>query len=62
MNQSLNGFGLSLSQDSLGSTFDVLKNLTLKRFLPVYGGYQAIQYLNFLTEREKEIMCTSPFQ
>ena len=54
MNQSLNGFGLSLSQDSLGSTFDVLKNLTLKRFLPVYGGYQAIQYLNFLTEREKD--------
>lgn len=54
MNQSLNGFGLSLSQDSLGSTFDVLKNLTLKRFLPVYGGYQAIQYLNFLTERKKD--------
>lgn len=50
LNQTLSGVGLGLSLDNSKSGYDILKNLVLKRFLPVYGGYQAYQYINYLTE------------
>ena len=40
--------------DSIGSSKEILTNLTLKRFLVVYGFYQTMQYVTMLTERGKE--------
>ena len=37
---------LSLSEHSLGSTWDIFKNLGLKRVLPAYAGIQGFRYLN----------------
>ena len=50
MNQALSPFGLALSSESTGSAFSTAKNLILKRFLPLYAGYQAINYLDYLSE------------
>lgn len=51
MNQAFSPFGLALSEDSIGTTGDVIKNLLLKRFLPVYAGYQGLEYITYLSER-----------
>lgn len=53
LNQTLSNIGLGLSTDSTKSAFDVLKNLTLKRFLPIYAGYQGYQYMLHLTENDE---------
>ena len=50
MNDALKPFGLALSPESLGSTQSVILNMILKRFLPIYMGYQGLQYINYLTE------------
>lgn len=54
MNQAFKPFGIALGNDSIGSIGDVLKNLLLKRFLPIYMGYQGIEYLTYLSEGEDE--------
>lgn len=54
INDTIAGLGIGLSNESMGSTFDEAKNLILKRALPVYMGYQAFQYVNYLTEGKKD--------
>lgn len=54
LNQTLSNIGLGLGMDSIGSSKEILTNLTLKRFLVVYGFYQTMQYVTMLTERGKE--------
>ena len=53
VNSTLNIAGLGLSTKSLGSSQDVLKNLITKRALPVFLGYNAYEYINYLTEDEE---------
>lgn len=51
VNSTLSMAGLGLSTDSTTSAGGILKNLLLKRALPVYLGYNALQYGISLTER-----------
>lgn len=53
MNQALNPFGLALSPESVGTVGDTIKNMITKRFLPAYAGYQAFQYINYLSEDDE---------
>lgn len=53
MNQGLSNFGLALSNESIGSVQSVIMNLLLKRFLPIYLGYQGISYITSLTEDDE---------
>lgn len=46
--------GIGLSVDSLSSPLNVLKNLGLKRALPLYVGYNAIQFGIMLTEHDED--------
>lgn len=46
--------GLGFSSDSLGSPLDVFKNLMLKRALPIYVGYNAMQFGIMLTEHDED--------
>ena len=46
--QSLASFGLDLSNESKKSSLDIIKNMVLKRFLPIYAGYQAFEMLNMI--------------
>lgn len=46
--QSLASFGLDLSNESKRSSFEMVKNMVLKRFLPIYAGYQAYEMLNMI--------------
>lgn len=50
LNATLNQIGLGLSNDKLGSAFDVFKGLMLYRILPVYGAVQTWDYLNYESE------------
>ena len=50
VNSSLSIAGLGLGVDSETSTIGIMKNLMLKRVLPVYLGYNAVQYGIHLTE------------
>lgn len=52
--QSLAPFGLDLSTKSKANVVNLTSNLVLKRFLPVYAGYQIYEYMNYLTEWETE--------
>ena len=47
INSTLNQVGLGLPNESLGSTFDIFKNLLLYRVAPVWLGVEAWQYLNY---------------
>lgn len=49
LNESIAPFGIGLSNESMGDITSTFKNLLLKRFLPVYLGYNAVQYVNYLT-------------
>lgn len=42
--------GLGFSSDSTGSTFDLIKNITTKRVLPVMGAFALYDYLNYESE------------
>ena len=46
--------GVGLSVDSLGSPLAVLKNLGLKRALPIYVAYNAMQFGIMLTEHDED--------
>lgn len=50
LNATLNQIGLGMSNEKLGSAFDVFKNLMLYRIMPVYGAVQAWDYLNYESE------------
>lgn len=52
--QSLAPFGLDLSTKSKSNVIKLTSNMILKRFLPIYAGYQTYEYLNYLTEWETE--------
>lgn len=54
LNQLMSSMGMGLSLDSTKSTFDVAKNLLLKRFLPAYGAYQAWNFINMFGENNTE--------
>lgn len=54
MNQALGNFGLALSNKSIGSVQEVIINLLLKRFLPIYLGYQGLEYMISLTDDPDE--------
>lgn len=43
-------FGLGFSANSTGSTMDMVKNIALKRVLPVAGALAAYDYLNYESE------------
>lgn len=47
LNATLNQVGLGLSNDKLGSAFDVFKNLVAYRVLPVVGAVAAWDYINY---------------
>lgn len=53
INSTLNIAHLGLSVDSMSSSQAILGNLILKRALPVVAGYNAFEYLNYLTEDEE---------
>ena len=46
--QSLASLGLDLSNESKRSSLDIVKNVVLKRFLPIYAGYQAFEMINMI--------------
>ena len=46
----LEGIGLNLSNNSTGSTLDIIKNIGLKRILPVASSIAVYNYLNFESE------------
>ena len=50
MNQALGSFGASLSSESTQSVGGTAFNLIAKRFLPLYLGYQGLQFFTMLTE------------
>lgn len=54
MNEAVKPFGIAFSNESIGSTQDFIKNMLLKRFLPVYAGYKGFQYINYLTEDKND--------
>lgn len=54
LNQTLSNVGVGLGTESIGSAKDILVNLTTKRFLLVYGLYQTMQYVTYLTEKRNE--------
>ena len=54
VNSTLGVGGLGLSVDSLGRPTDIVQNLMLKRALPVYLGYNALQFGIMLTEGEED--------
>ena len=54
MNQTISTVGLGLSLNSTKSSWDVGKNLLLKRFLPVYGAYHGYQLINTIGEDDTE--------
>lgn len=47
VNRMLSGYGMALGPQDLGSTFDIMKGLALKRALPVFGLYEAWNYANY---------------
>lgn len=50
LNNGIGTMGLALSTESTGSAWDLGKNLILKRMLPVYGAYQAYNFINMVGE------------
>lgn len=50
LNGLMSSVGLGLSLKSTKSTGDTIKNIVLKRFLPVYGAYQALNFINMFGE------------
>lgn len=54
MNQTISSVGLGLSLESTTSSFDTVKNLLLKRMLPIYGVYKGIDMLNVFGEDDTE--------
>lgn len=50
LNQGISSVGLGLSINSIKSPWDTFKNLSLKRFLPIYGAYQAYEFMNMFGE------------
>lgn len=53
VNATLNIAGIGLSTQSLSNSPAILKNLILKRALPVVGAYNAFEYVNHMTEDEE---------
>lgn len=51
-------FGLGFSAKSTGSTVDMIKNIALKRVLPVALAYQTYDYLNFESENITGVSIT----
>lgn len=58
----LEKFGLGFSKDNTSSTFDLAKNIMLKRVLPVIGIGYAFSYLNFEAENITGTSFTQDFQ
>lgn len=54
LNQTLSDVGLGLGIESAGSAVGIIGNIGLKRFLPIYGVYQTMQYITYLSERDSE--------
>ena len=52
------GFGLNLSSNSTGSTLDYIKNIGLKRVLPVVAAFSAYDYLNYESENFTGVSIT----
>lgn len=50
LNWGIEAAGLNLSQESTKSTMDLIKNIALKRVLPVMAAYQLYDYANFESE------------
>lgn len=54
LNHGIGTMGLALSTESTGSTWDIGKNLLLKRMLPVYAAYHAYNIINMVGEGDTE--------
>lgn len=50
--------GLGFSKNSTGSTADLIKNITLKRMLPVMAAFQLYDYMNFESENFTGVSMT----
>lgn len=59
MNQGISSLGLGLSLDNTKSTWDTAKNLILKRFLPVYAGYEALSFIGSIGDEDDSKKPTS---
>ena len=55
-------FGLGFSNKNTGSTFDLAKNIMLKRVLPIIGAGYALSYLNFEMENLTGNSLTQDYQ
>lgn len=58
LNWGIEAAGLNLSQDSTKSTMDLIKNIGLKRILPVMAAYQLYDYANFESENFTGVSIT----
>lgn len=47
VNPMLGGMGLALGPQDLGSTFDIMKGLALKRAVPAFAAYETWNYANY---------------
>jgi hypothetical protein len=47
LNRMLSEVGLGLGPEDLGSSFDILKGLVLKRAVPLWAGYETLSYINY---------------
>lgn len=54
----IDAVGLGFSKESTGSTADLIKNITLKRVLPVMAAFQLYDYLNFESENFTGVSMT----
>lgn len=52
------GLGLNLSSDNTGSTLDLIKNIGMKRILPVVAAYKLYDYANFESENITGVSIT----
>lgn len=56
LSDGLNGIGLGFSAESIGSSGDLIKNIALKRVLPVTLG---LAYMDYANDMSREILGTS---
>lgn len=54
----LEGVGLNLSSDSTQSNLDLIKNIALKRVLPVVAAYKLYDYLDYESEKISGVSIT----
>jgi hypothetical protein len=62
LQDALGDWGLGFSQDSLSSPLKTVSSLFLKRFLPIYLGYEAYQYADYELQKHTGMGITARWQ